>query len=102
MAFFEGGEKGLRKIHPSMLPPHETVFAMTVHKSQGSQFTHVLTILPAEESAVVTRELLYTALTRAEAAVELWAGEKSLRQAVARRTVRHSGLCDTLSKSLSF
>jgi exodeoxyribonuclease V alpha subunit len=100
MAFFEGGEKGLRKIHPSMLPPHETVFAMTVHKSQGSQFGHVLTILPPEESAVVTRELLYTALTRAESAVQLWAPEKILRQAAARRTVRHSGLCDTLEAGM--
>lgn len=98
MAFFEGGEKGLRRFHPSTLPPHETVFAMTVHKSQGSQFTRVLTILPAEESPVVTRELLYTALTRAERYVELWSAEGVLRQAVIRRTVRHSGLRDILEE----
>jgi exodeoxyribonuclease V alpha subunit len=96
--FFEGGDTGLRKFNPSSLPAHEVVYALTVHKSQGSQFGHVLTVLPAEESPVVTRELLYTAVTRAESEAHVWATETILRQAVGSKTVRHSGLRDALAE----
>ena len=69
---------------------------MTVHKSQGSEFDRVLLLLPPEPSRVVTRELLYTAITRARGRVEIWATEPALRAAVASRIERSSGLRDAL------
>lgn len=104
-AFFTGvrdsrdGQDGsdLRSFVPARLPRHVTVFAMTVHKSQGSEFERVLLCLPSEESPVVTRELLYTGATRASRAVEVWWREPALRAAITRRIERSSGLRDALA-----
>ncbi|MDZ7319061.1 MAG: exodeoxyribonuclease V subunit alpha, partial [candidate division KSB1 bacterium] len=63
--FFMAADQTLRKFHPLRLPPHETIYAMTVHKSQGSEFDQVLLLLPDRESPVITRELIYTGITRA-------------------------------------
>jgi exodeoxyribonuclease V alpha subunit len=93
---FEGTDDVARSVPPARLPPHETVFAMTVHKSQGSEFDRVLLLLPPEPSRVVTRELLYTAITRARGRVDIWATEPALRAAVASRVERSSGLRDAL------
>ncbi len=81
---------------PVELPEHETVYAMTVHKSQGSGFRNVLFVLPDEMNPVLTRELVYTAVTRAEARVELWGREEILTEALRKKTVRLSGLSDRL------
>jgi exonuclease V gamma subunit len=70
----------------------QTAFAMTVHKAQGSEFDEVLVLLPAQRSRVLTRELLYTALTRARQRVLLAAGAGVLASAVDSRTRRQSGL----------
>ena len=69
---------------------------MTVHKSQGSEFDHLLLILPDRDTPVATRELLYTGLTRARSRVEVWADETLLRTAIDRRTERASGLREGL------
>lgn len=95
-AFFPGMDGGFRTFHPLMLPEHETVFAMTVHKSQGSEFDRVCLILPDKDSPVLTRELLYTGITRARERVELWATEEVFKTAVSRRIERASGLRDAL------
>lgn len=63
---------GFRDFSPSRVPQHETAFAMTVHKSQGSEFGEVLFILPESESRVMNKSLIYTAITRAKDKVELW------------------------------
>ena len=89
-AFFPGADGGVRRLLPARLPAHETVFAMTVHKSQGSEFERVLLVLPDRENAVVTRELIYTGITRARSHVELWSREAPLRAAIARRVARAS------------
>jgi exodeoxyribonuclease V alpha subunit len=89
---FPDADNTVRSLAPQRLPEHETVFAMTVHKSQGSEFERVLLVLPDAASPVVTRELLYTGLTRARAHVELWSTEATLRQAVATPVRRASGL----------
>ncbi|MGH8273467.1 MAG: exodeoxyribonuclease V subunit alpha, partial [Gammaproteobacteria bacterium] len=86
----------LRAISPARLPAHETCYAMTVHKAQGSEFDRIALVLPPRDSAVVTRELLYTAVTRARQSVEIWATEASLRSAIERRIRRASGLADQL------
>ncbi len=94
---FLSAEGRLRRFLPSRLPTHETAFAMTVHKSQGSEFEKVLLILPENDAPILTRELLYTGLTRAREGVELWASESVLRAAIARRVTRTSGLRDALA-----
>ena len=78
------------------LPEHETVYAMTVHKSQGSEFDRLLLVLPPHDSAPLTRELIYTGITRAKKGVELWGTEDVFLDAVARRIVRTSGLGEAL------
>jgi len=95
-AFFQGPDGKVRRIAPSRLPEHETVWAMTVHKSQGSEFDRMLLILPDRETPLLTRELLYTGITRAKRHGEIWYREESLRKAIARRTERTSGLADAL------
>lgn len=87
---------GIRRVVPGQLPPHETAYAMTVHKSQGSEFTEVLLILPDRSSRVLTRELVYTGLTRSRERTELWYQEAVLRDAISRRTARVSGLREQL------
>jgi exodeoxyribonuclease V alpha subunit len=93
---FAAEEGAVRELSPSRLPPHETVFAMTVHKSQGSEFDEVAVVLPPELSPVLTRELLYTAVTRARSAVRVYAAPEIIAAAVARRVQRASGLRDRL------
>jgi exodeoxyribonuclease V alpha subunit len=92
---FEGAD-GLRLLAPGRLPPHETVFATTVHKSQGSEFDVVSVVLPEHVSALVGRELLYTAVTRARRRVDLFAPAEVIRSAIARTVQRPSGLRDAL------
>ncbi len=94
--FFPAAQGTFRKFHPLRLPDHETVFAMTVHKSQGSEFNEVLLILPDRDVPVLTRELIYTAVTRAKERITIWADEEVFKKAVARRIERMSGLRDAL------
>jgi exodeoxyribonuclease V alpha subunit len=95
-AWFLDADNSLRSVPPVRLPEHETVFAMTVHKSQGSEFEEVLFVLPDRETPLLTRELLYTGVTRASRRVELWFNEPALRAAIARRVERASGLREAL------
>ncbi|HWL54512.1 MAG TPA: exodeoxyribonuclease V subunit alpha [Chthoniobacteraceae bacterium] len=92
----QAGGPAVRRIAPSRLPEHETAYAMTVHKSQGSEFDRVALILPGHESAVVTRELIYTGVTRARKQVDLWFEPEAFTRGVARRAERVSGLGDAL------
>ena len=94
--FFRGEAGQLRDIAAPMLPGHETVFAMTVHKSQGSEFNRVLLILPDKDSPLLTRELLYTAITRAREKVEIWGKKEIFASAVKRQIKRTSGLSERL------
>ena len=83
-------------VSPSRLSNIETVFAMTVHKSQGSEFDHVAVVLPPVTSPLLTRELLYTAITRARSSLLLIGPEDSVRAAVEQRVARTSGLAGRL------
>ena len=94
--FFQAPDGALRVLHPVRLPEHETVYALTVHKSQGSEFDRLLLILPDQDSLVLTKELLYTGITRAREGVEVWGRDNVFREAVGRRTTRVSGLRDAL------
>ncbi|MEI6624272.1 MAG: ATP-binding domain-containing protein, partial [Actinomycetes bacterium] len=92
---------GPLRISPERLGPVQTAYASTVHKSQGSQFQQVLVVLPPPSSRVLSRELLYTAITRAQRKVIVLASRESLAAAIERRTVRSSGLQQRLWPSQS-
>ncbi|MEV0079030.1 exodeoxyribonuclease V subunit alpha [Nocardia neocaledoniensis] len=79
-------------VHPTQFPAVVTVFAMTIHRSQGSQYDTVSVVLPEPESTLLTRELLYTAITRARSHVRVIGTEESIRAAIGRRVLRASGL----------
>ncbi|MBI4793271.1 MAG: exodeoxyribonuclease V subunit alpha [Deltaproteobacteria bacterium] len=95
-AFFPAGS-GVRRLLPARLPAHETAFAVTVHKSQGSEFAHVLLILPAGSSPVLCRELVYTGITRATRSVEVWGDRNTFLEAIKSPTRRRSGLVKALA-----
>ncbi|MEW6521055.1 MAG: exodeoxyribonuclease V subunit alpha [Thermodesulfobacteriota bacterium] len=98
---FFPSEDGVRKLLPARLPEHETAFALTVHKSQGSEFDRVVLLLPAEPSPVLSRELLYTGITRAVKSVEICGSRKVFVEAVGSRIRRRSGLVRALAPGLS-
>jgi exodeoxyribonuclease V alpha subunit len=94
---FAGLEHGtVEYLDVARLPPHETVFAMTIHKSQGSQFAHPFVVLPDRPSPIVTRELVYTAITRARERLTLAAPPALLLAALERRVPRASELGELL------
>ena len=97
-AVFPAADGGLKKVLPSRLADVETVYAMTVHKSQGSEFTHTALVLPDAISPVLTRELVYTGITRSSNWFTLVSPATGiLEQAVQRRTHRASGLGELLA-----
>jgi exodeoxyribonuclease V alpha subunit len=93
--FFED-EQSFRAVAPARLPAHDTAYALTIHKSQGSEFDEVILILPANHSKLLSRELLYTALSRARKKVTI-AGDKAiLAEGIKAHFTRSSGLRDML------
>ncbi len=79
-------------VHPTQFPSVTTVYAMTIHRSQGSQYGTVSIVLPGPESTLLTRELLYTAITRARTHVRIIGTEEAIRAGIGRRVLRASGL----------
>jgi exodeoxyribonuclease V alpha subunit len=96
--YFTDASGGVRRFPVHRLPEHETVWAMTVHKSQGSEFDDVVLILPDKDYPLLTRELIYTGLTRARHKVSIWGSESVLKTAISRKVERTSGLRDVLWK----
>ena len=96
-AYFWGEDRNIRELPIYSLPEHVTAWAMTVHKSQGSEFESVLLILPDdEESNAVSRELLYTGVTRARRNLLIHSSAKVLIAACEKLTQRSSGLAEKL------
>lgn len=95
-AVFKMPDATFRFFHTRRLPSHETAYSLTVHKSQGSEFDHVLLILGNSQNALLNRELLYTAITRARKSVEIWCSERALSTAIKMRINRKSGLREKL------
>lgn len=98
--YFRTADGGSRAIAPAALPPHDTAFALTVHKSQGSEFDHAALVLPATTNRVLTRELVYTAVTRARKTVRVIGAREVLADAIAAPTRRDSGLFARMQESL--
>ena len=95
--FFQRADGSIKKYLPARIPHCETVFAMTIHKSQGSEFEEVLIILPETISPVLTKELLYTAITRAKKTIKLVANEAVFFSTVRQRVQRVTGLINRFS-----
>jgi len=98
MAWFRRPDNSLYPVSPARLPDYDTAFGITIHKAQGSEFNQVLLLLPEDKSRVLSRELIYTGITRARSNLTLCSDPKILAAAVNRRTRRHSGLSDKLWK----
>lgn len=93
--WFETSDGSLKSVLPAFIDSVDTVFAMTIHKSQGSEFNKVLVVLPdSEEMELLTRELLYTAVTRAREKVIIQAKENKILKTVEKRVQRGSGIID--------
>ena len=95
--FFQRADGSIKKYLPARIPHCETVFAMTIHKSQGSEFEEVLIILPETISPVLTKELLYTAITRAKKTIKLVTNEAVFSSTVRQRVQRVTGLINRFS-----
>ena len=88
-----GAEEQYLWLLPSRLPSFETVYAMTIHKTQGSEFDHVAMVLPADtKSQILSRELLYTGITRAKSKLTIQANRSVWRQGVESQVKRYSGI----------
>jgi len=98
--WFPMPDGSIKSVQPSRLPEHDTAWAMTVHKSQGSEFDHAALILPAKIVPLVTRELVYTAITRAKQRLSIYADEQVLTQSIVARTERRSGLADIFASGV--
>ena len=94
----EGSSGQPRLVAPARLPPHESFFAVTVHRAQGSEYDEVAVVLGPAQTRVATRELLYTAVTRARRRVMVYGSEEGVGAAVGRATERFSGLRDALGR----
>ena len=94
---FAGPDGTTRAIAPARLPPHETAWAMTVHKSQGSEFNDILLVIPDADNPVLSRELVYTAITRAKQTARVVGPEDVLKKSVQRSAIRASGLSEMLA-----
>jgi exodeoxyribonuclease V alpha subunit len=96
-ACFRSADQGIRQLSIFNLPEYVTAWAMTVHKSQGSEFDSVLLVLPLQaDSSALSRELLYTGVTRARTHLHLHASSEALLKAIESLTRRHSGLAQKL------
>jgi len=95
-AFFPTPDGTMRKFSPIRLPEYEIAYAMTIHKSQGSEFNEALIVLPSKDTPVLTSELIYTGITRARKRIILWANEPVVKSAVERKVRRQSGLSQLL------
>ncbi|MCR9094095.1 MAG: exodeoxyribonuclease V subunit alpha [bacterium] len=95
-ALFPDGHGGVRSLSAGRLPSHESAVAMSVHKSQGSEFDEVDLVLGDRSSPIMTRELFYTGVTRAREAIRVFASAPAIREMMARRIVRDSGLAERI------
>ncbi|MEM6532236.1 MAG: exodeoxyribonuclease V subunit alpha [Myxococcota bacterium] len=98
VAWFEALGGAVRSVPLALVPTHEDAFALTVHQSQGSEFDSVSIVLAGDSSALATRELLFTALTRARRSVVLYGSGDQLAAAVDRKTFRASGMAERLRR----
>jgi exodeoxyribonuclease V alpha subunit len=99
VAWFEDGENGVKSVLPGFINSFDTVYAMTIHKSQGSEYTQVLVVLPKDkQNNILTRELFYTAVTRAKTKVVIQATKEVAEYTTGERVQRVSGICNRFNQ----
>jgi exodeoxyribonuclease V alpha subunit len=96
LLWFPDGSGSVRPVAPSRMPSFQTAWAITVHKSQGSEYHHVVLVLPADASPLLTRELIYTGVTRARKRIDIVGSADNIRRAIERTDERASGLKNRL------
>ena len=96
IAIVQSEDEGFRQLAEARLPLYSEAFALSVHKSQGSEFEEVLIVLPEQDVPLLSRELFYTAFSRARSKVRVVGPPAVLRAAMTRRAQRHSGLVDAI------
>nr|BET44736.1 MAG: exodeoxyribonuclease V subunit alpha [Candidatus Aschnera chinzeii] len=96
-AFFQFPNGNIKHFTLTALPPYETAFAMTIHKSQGSEFENISILLPSIDTPIVTKELIYTAITRAKKQINICGNKNVFLQAIKKVMIRDSGLVERLS-----
>lgn len=96
--FFLRSDGSVKKVMASRIPAHETVFAMTIHKSQGSEFEECVCVLPEKTNPVLSKELVYTAVTRAKKGLILFSSYSVFCQALQKKVVRTGGLLEKLGE----
>ena len=99
-AYFEdaNGIGGIKKIPTSYIKNYDTAFAMTIHKSQGSEFETAIVVLPDNKAQILTRELLYTGITRAKIEVKLVINQDILEYSTLQQVQRSSGITNRIQK----
>lgn len=97
MAWFKQKDNSFLAVSPARLPKYDPGFAITIHQSQGSEFSEVLLVLPENDNRVLSRELLYTGITRTRKKLFILSRSNILLKAVHRRSQRYSGLVDMIS-----
>jgi exodeoxyribonuclease V alpha subunit len=99
LAWFEDSEAGVKSVLPGFITAFETVYAMTIHKSQGSEYNQVLVVLPkVGQNAILTRELFYTGVTRAKTKVIIQASKEISEKTALERVQRVSGICNRFNQ----
>ena len=101
LVYFQQTDGSFKPFHSAQLGPHQTAWAMTIHKSQGSEFKHVLLVLPETPHKLVSRELIYTGITRARESVNLWCDLDVLEAGVKHQVERYSGLVEALQSEIN-
>lgn len=94
--YFELPDGSVKGVLPSRVPPHETAYSMTIHKSQGSEFDYTLLLLPKTMTPILTRELFYTGVTRAKNRLSVYADVGIMQRAIKQKTARSSHLSQRL------
>jgi len=100
--WFEGANAGVRSVAPHALPPHESAFAITIHKAQGSEYRRAAVLLPPDaEHRILSRQLLYTGVSRAKQAVEIWSAPDALQAALSTEVRRNGGLRERIAGAMA-
>ncbi|CAH7345193.1 exodeoxyribonuclease V subunit RecD [Vibrio chagasii] len=101
IVIFEFPDGSIKQYQTCRIPDHETAYAMTIHKSQGSEFTDTFMVLPTKPSPIITRELVYTGITRAKKNLHLFSTNEVLARGARIKTIRHSGLSYNLRLAMN-
>lgn len=94
--YFQNSDGTIRKLNTALIPAYESAYFITIHKSQGSEYNNIFMILSSEDNPVITRELIYTGITRAKKEIKIITAKNVFEKSIVKKIVRTSGLQDQL------